>query len=174
MQTIPERSAEPLVELTHVISMFGNSQNNQLQAFKPASRQCSVASEMLVTAALRLQWPADRRKVTNVDAAHVCRDAAALLQEAAQQLLGVSSEFENGGSSASSKAHEFKPLIGSGACGGSDAVSESKGLRKDPRWPAQISFQSVEAAPNLWWIFAGASAVAEWCHRRGPFGHVSG
>merc|ERR1719235_625189 len=43
-----------------------------------------------------MQWPVDRRKVVCGDAANSCREAAAVLQEAASQLLGAATTLDSG------------------------------------------------------------------------------
>eukprot|EP00747_Dinoflagellata_sp_TGD_P181764 gnl/TRDRNA2_/TRDRNA2_35706_c0_seq1.p1 gnl/TRDRNA2_/TRDRNA2_35706_c0~~gnl/TRDRNA2_/TRDRNA2_35706_c0_seq1.p1 ORF type:complete len:620 (+),score=123.52 gnl/TRDRNA2_/TRDRNA2_35706_c0_seq1:280-1860(+) len=93
----PEPSAraapEPLVELTHVLNMVaprpgcgaGASTDSARHAGKSdGSKQKppSVAAELLVSSALRMQWAVDRRKVGLADAVRTCRDAAMTLQEA--------------------------------------------------------------------------------------------
>jgi hypothetical protein len=69
----------------------------ELQSPQAKAKAPSVAAELLMSSALRMQWPVDRRKVSSGDAAVTCRDAAAMLQEAAAQLLGAAKDLENNG-----------------------------------------------------------------------------
>jgi len=106
---VPERSPEPLVELTHVLNMVaprpshGNGQNaansvaHVANAAMSKPRPLPVAAELAISSALRMQWPTERRRVGATDAATACRDAAAVLQEAAAQLLSAAAALESGG-----------------------------------------------------------------------------
>ena len=93
---------EPLLELTHVLNMVaprpqipppsgGVSNTSKLQT-------PSVAADLLVQSALRMQWPADKRKLAPKDAASTCREAAGVLQEAINQLSSAANVLECGGS----------------------------------------------------------------------------
>jgi len=103
-QAPEQRSPEvPLVELTHVLNMVvprvqapGGGRQDQGIAGATKSRPPSVAAELLVSSALRMQWPVDRRKVACGDAAVSCREAAAVLQEAASQLNNAAMALDNG------------------------------------------------------------------------------
>jgi len=98
----------PLVELTHVLNMVAPRPMQGLlvgQASGPSSSHTavagkqkppSVAAELLISSALRMQWPHDRRKVASADAATTCREAAEVLKEAAAQLLGAAAALEGG------------------------------------------------------------------------------
>lgn len=107
---------DPLVELTHVIQMVtgkptqANTGSSIVTSTK--TRPASVAAELLMSSALRMQWPTDRRKVATSDAAVTCRDAAAVLHEAAQQLLAVANGLGNG--PCTSSLHDVK-VVGAGA-----------------------------------------------------------
>jgi len=90
---------EPLLELTHVLNMV--APRPQI----PPSGGCltklqapSVAAELLVSSALRMHWPTDKRKLARKDAASTCREAAGVLQEAINQLSAAAEVFESGGS----------------------------------------------------------------------------
>eukprot|EP00927_Polykrikos_kofoidii_P073603 TRINITY_DN69621_c0_g1_i1.p1 TRINITY_DN69621_c0_g1~~TRINITY_DN69621_c0_g1_i1.p1 ORF type:complete len:640 (-),score=123.59 TRINITY_DN69621_c0_g1_i1:366-2285(-) len=93
-------NAEQLVELTHVLSLLaaksGELSSHAASDASSKHRDGTVASELLLSSALRMQWPADRRKVATVDAAATCRDAAAVLQEAAAALLSTAASLETG------------------------------------------------------------------------------
>jgi len=101
-----DRSPEPLVELTHVLNMVHPSSTRPPHAgsgptggtassTKP--KPPSVASELLVSSALRLAWPPDRRKGVDVGvAAGSCREAAAVLEEAAQYLRQTAANLDSG------------------------------------------------------------------------------
>lgn len=95
---------EPLVELTHVLNMVAPRAQQGAAGVK--QRPPSVATVLLVSSALRMQWPMDRRKVGATDAASTCKEAAAVLQEAASQLLGAAEKLESG----LLGAREFRPL----------------------------------------------------------------
>lgn len=98
----------PLVELTHVLNMVAPRPMQGLlvgQAAGPSSSHAaasgkqkppSVAAELLISSALRMQWPHDRRKVASSDAATTCREAAEVLKEAAAQLMGAASALDGG------------------------------------------------------------------------------
>eukprot|EP00929_Paragymnodinium_shiwhaense_P000331 TRINITY_DN100578_c0_g1_i1.p1 TRINITY_DN100578_c0_g1~~TRINITY_DN100578_c0_g1_i1.p1 ORF type:complete len:699 (-),score=161.44 TRINITY_DN100578_c0_g1_i1:152-2248(-) len=125
-----EASSQPdaaLVELTHVLNMVAprpaqgsathgygagkeaasrRSEGQSPQQAKPRSSSNSVASELLMSSALRMQWPVDRRKVRNADAAQHCRDAAMVLQEAANKLLAAAGDLDSGHCT----ARDVKPL----------------------------------------------------------------
>jgi len=106
----PERQPmeRPLVELTHVLNMvaprpthgppaghaIGPGASHMASATK--QKPPSVAAELLISSALRMQWPHDRRKVGSTDAALTCREAAEVLKEAAAQLLGAASALDGG------------------------------------------------------------------------------
>jgi len=110
---VGERSPEILMEMTNVLNLLGARPSGSTTGAAAAlhgvgkTRTSSVASELLVSSALRMQWPVDRRKVGSTDAANACRDAAGLLNEAAQQLLSAASSLEAGGAAV---AREFKGL----------------------------------------------------------------
>lgn len=98
----PVVEPEPLLELTHVLNMVaprpqipppsgGVSNTSKLQT-------PSVAADLLVQSALRMQWPADKRKLAPKDAASTCREAAGVLQEAINQLSSAANVLECGGS----------------------------------------------------------------------------
>eukprot|EP00439_Symbiodinium_sp_Y106_P060640 s819_g9.t1 len=98
----PVVEPEPLLELTHVLNMVaprpqipppsgGASNTSKLQT-------PSVAADLLVQSALRMQWPADKRKLAPKDAASTCREAAGVLQEAINQLSSAANVLECGGS----------------------------------------------------------------------------
>jgi len=53
-----------------------------------------VPSELLVSSALRMQWPRDRRRVGTSEASATCREAAEALHEAAAQLLTTASTLD--------------------------------------------------------------------------------
>jgi len=53
-----------------------------------------VPSELLVSSALRMQWPRDRRRVGTSEASATCREAAEALHEAAAQLLSTASTLD--------------------------------------------------------------------------------
>jgi len=103
-----QHAERPLVELTHVLNMVAPRPMQGLlagQAAGPSSSQLatagkqkppSVAAELLISSALRMQWPHDRRKVASSDAAATCREAAEVLKEAAAQLLGAASALDGG------------------------------------------------------------------------------
>ena len=101
MKVVAEKSPEPLVELPHVLNML-NSTSNRLNAARSGmnlekTKPPSVASELLVSSALRLAWPPDRRKGVDVSVAAVsCRDAAAALEEAAQYLRNTAANLDTG------------------------------------------------------------------------------
>lgn len=101
---VADRCPEILVELTHILNMVAPKPSNP-QATGSKSRPPSVAAELLVSSALRMQWPVDKRKVNQTDAAATCREAAAVLQEAAQQLLAAASSLDGGVPA----AREIKP-----------------------------------------------------------------
>jgi len=98
----------PLVELTHVLNMVAPRPMQGLLAGQAAGpsgshgvsankqKPPSVAAELLISSALRMQWPHDRRKVVSTDAAVTCREAAEVLKEAAAQLLGAASALDGG------------------------------------------------------------------------------
>jgi len=125
-----QRSPEPLVELTHVLNMVaprpaqpilgGNVNGNQAKHKPP-----SVAAELLVSSALRMQWPVDRRKVGAADAAGTCREAVVVLQEAAQQLLAAATTLEGGGGGNSGPGAAAVP-----AGGRANACSDSSKRRR--------------------------------------------
>lgn len=100
-KVVAEKSPEPLVELPHVLNML-NSTSNRLNAARSGmncekTKPPSVASELLVSSALRLAWPPDRRKGVDVSVAAVsCRDAAAALEEAAQYLRNTAATLDTG------------------------------------------------------------------------------
>jgi len=93
---------EPLVELTHVLNMVHPNNNrsslltaNAAVTSKP--KPPSVASELLVSSALRLAWPPDRRKGVDLSvAAGSCREAAAMLEEAAEYLRLTAGNLDSG------------------------------------------------------------------------------
>jgi len=115
-----DRSPEPLVELTHVLNMVApwptqgltsSHADKTQQAEKSYSgasagssagkpRAPSVAAELLVSSALRMHWPVDRRKATPAEAAATCVEAAEILREAANQLLGAADRLKVGGAAA--------------------------------------------------------------------------
>merc|ERR1719491_700046 len=167
-----DRSPEPLVELTHVLNMVAprpapglsglagigsigsaapgnvagmlNSGGASLGKGKPPS----VAAELLVSSALRMQWPVDRRKVGPGDAANTCRDAAAVLQEAAAQLLSCAAALDGG----NVQVRELKPAA---------SGSESK-RRRTFGGPSPVRALSPTAAP------AGATALGQAPAAGGP------
>jgi len=117
---IGNNSPEPLVELTHVLNMvhptgvraLSNLPTNGtvLQTSKP--KPPTVASELLVSSALRLAWPPDRRKGVDIGvAAGSCRDAASMLEEAAQYLRITAANLDSG----VVQARELKATALSGA-----------------------------------------------------------
>eukprot|EP00933_Yihiella_yeosuensis_P051009 TRINITY_DN48841_c0_g1_i1.p1 TRINITY_DN48841_c0_g1~~TRINITY_DN48841_c0_g1_i1.p1 ORF type:complete len:677 (-),score=135.44 TRINITY_DN48841_c0_g1_i1:168-2198(-) len=100
-----DRSTEPFVELTHVLNMVaprpgqaGSTASGGSSSASAASRPRppSVAAELLISSALRMQWPADKRKVHAPDGATICREAAAVLQEAFQQLQDAAVTLDSG------------------------------------------------------------------------------
>merc|ERR1712190_480561 len=100
-------------------------------------RPPSVAAELLVSSALRMQWPVDRRKMGPPDAAVTCREAAAVLHEAASQLLGVAAALDSGALT----TREFKPP----ACS-----SESKRRRRTFGGLSPVrALSPVGAAPSI-------------------------
>jgi len=120
-QVHPERqpAERPLVELTHVLNMVAPQ---PVQGpLVPASKQKppSVAAELLISSALRMQWPHDRRKVGSSDAALTCREAADVLKEAAAQLLGAASALDGGACPATK-----------GLCCGSESKRQRSALRR--------------------------------------------
>jgi len=147
-QASGEKSPEPvLLELTHVLNMVGpNKVGNHFSSngnggaaacaapgAKPQTKQQSqVASELLVNSALRMMWPANRRKVPGPEAAIAVRDAAALLQEAAQVALSMAECIES--SASTCPAREFKPP-------GPAACSETK-RRRTFGGPSPVRSQS--------------------------------
>lgn len=139
-----DRSPEPLVELAHVLNMMaprplgGNSLGNGCgplgaskidagSAQQPVGlnslskhKMPSVAAELLIDRALRMQWPNDRRRVHLCDAVISCRDAAAVLNEAVAQLNAVADALEDGkgkfgGCISVQENAAFKPIVGSGS-----------------------------------------------------------
>lgn len=139
-----ERSPEPLLELVHVLNMVaprpsgGNGPSNgsgPLGASKidagsaqqpiglsslPRHKIPSVAAELLINSALRMQWPSDRRRVQLGDAVISCRDAAAVLNEAVAQLNAVADALEDGkgkglGDSSVQENSFLKPVVGPGS-----------------------------------------------------------
>ena len=90
---------EPLLELTHVLNMVAprpqvpTAGSNASKLPTP-----SVAADLLVQSALRMQWPADKRKLAPKDAASTCREAAGVLQEAINQLSAAANVLDCGGS----------------------------------------------------------------------------
>jgi len=106
-------SSEPLVELTHVLNMVHPTSNRPSALDKGAtngtslskSKPPSVASELLVSSALRLAWPPDRRKGVDLSvAAGSCREAAAVLEEAALYLRNTAANLDSG----NLQPHELK------------------------------------------------------------------
>ncbi|CAK9091544.1 unnamed protein product [Durusdinium trenchii] len=89
----PEEGTEPLLELTHVLNMVAPRPSQKLQTLQAPS----VAAELLVSSALRMHWPADKRRLAPKDAASTCREAASVLQEAISQLTSAAQIFETGG-----------------------------------------------------------------------------
>eukprot|EP00435_Cladocopium_sp_Y103_P066583 s912_g28.t2 len=90
-----QQEEDPLLGLTHVLNMVAprpsaNSGGSKLQSLQAPS----VAAELLVSSALRMLWPADKRKLAPKDAASTCREAANVLQEAIQQLSAAANVFE--------------------------------------------------------------------------------
>jgi len=98
-------SPEPLVELTHVLNMVHptstrpGANNGATSGLASCSKPKppSVASELLVSSALRLAWPPDRRKGVDLPvAASSCREAATVLEEAAQYLRLTAASLDSG------------------------------------------------------------------------------
>lgn len=91
-----QQEEDPLLGLTHVLNMVAprpsaaNSGGSKLQSLQAPS----VAAELLVSSALRMLWPADKRKLAPKDAASTCREAANVLQEAIAQLSAAANVFE--------------------------------------------------------------------------------
>lgn len=91
-----QQEEDPLLGLTHVLNMVAprpsaaNSGGSKLQSLQAPS----VAAELLVSSALRMLWPADKRKLAPKDAAATCREAASVLQEAIAQLSAAANVFE--------------------------------------------------------------------------------
>eukprot|EP00931_Biecheleriopsis_adriatica_P008448 TRINITY_DN109633_c0_g1_i1.p1 TRINITY_DN109633_c0_g1~~TRINITY_DN109633_c0_g1_i1.p1 ORF type:complete len:668 (+),score=155.64 TRINITY_DN109633_c0_g1_i1:74-2077(+) len=104
---VQDRSPEPLVELTQVLNLVaprpqpatGSTAAAASAACPGKFRPPSVAAELLVSSALRMQWPVDKRKLPAKDAAGTCREAAAVLQEAVAQLTAAAAAFEGGSNS---------------------------------------------------------------------------
>jgi len=93
------------VELTHVINMVHPTVKQTLNnngslaggASCGKSKPPSIASELLISSALRLAWPQDRRKGQDLGAAaSSCKDAATLLEEAAQHLRNTAADLDSG------------------------------------------------------------------------------
>lgn len=117
---IGNNSPEPLVELTHVLNMvhptgvraLSNLPTNGTAFHTSKPKPPTVASELLVSSALRLAWPPDRRKGVDVGvAASSCRDAASMLEEAAQYLRITAANLDSG----VVQARELKATTLSGA-----------------------------------------------------------
>jgi len=95
-------SPEALVELTHVLNMVHPGGKPSLDGAANAAssgkpKPPTVASELLVSSALRLAWPPDRRKGVDVGvAASSCKEAAAVLEEAAKYLRNTAADLESG------------------------------------------------------------------------------
>ena len=87
---------EPLLELTHVLNMLAPRPPMPPPSGCSASKP-SVAADLLVQSALRMQWPADKRKLAPKDAASTCREAAGVLQEAINQLSAAANVLDCGG-----------------------------------------------------------------------------
>lgn len=101
--------SQPLVELAHVLNMVGTRMgpgSGSGATFGTGAKQRAPVAEVLVSSALRLSWPDERRKVPRSEAAEACRDAILALQEAASQLEGAAGLLD-GGSTAVHR--EFKP-----------------------------------------------------------------
>lgn len=97
----PGRSPEMLVELTHVLNLVvPRPQQSGATSERKGLQPPSVAAELLISSALRMQWAVDKRKVSTSDAAKTCREAAAVLQEAAAQLSAAATSMEGGAGTA--------------------------------------------------------------------------
>ena len=59
LQEIQREGTEPLLELTHVLNMVAPRPSQKLQTLQAPS----VAAELLVSSALRMHWPADKRRL---------------------------------------------------------------------------------------------------------------
>lgn len=136
-----ERSPGPLVDLTHVLNWITSKpqaeelgekgeplQPNYLDQHYPGEfeqKASSVAAELLISSALRMQWPGHGQRVGLKDAASSCRDAASVLSEAATQLLGTAALLESSlpstGGGAAGQVRDNLPK--SGAC---DAKSKRR------------------------------------------------
>jgi len=99
-----EQPVETLVELTHVLNMVAPrpqqqahlSSQNSLHGGAGKQKSPTVAAELLLSSAMRMQWPPDKRRIGRKEAASTCRDAAAVLKEAADQLLNAAAQLESG------------------------------------------------------------------------------
>jgi len=100
----PEIVSEPLVELTQVLNMLaprharglgGHSGGPNVDDSKPQAP--TMATEHLLSSALRMLWPVDRKRQDPVNAAATCREAASLLKEAAAQLASTAASLEGAG-----------------------------------------------------------------------------
>jgi len=86
---------DSLLELTQVLNMVAPRPQAPPGSSKLQTLQTpSVAAELLVSSALRMLWPADKRKLAPKDAATTCRDATHVLQEAIQQLSAAANVFD--------------------------------------------------------------------------------
>lgn len=111
----------PLMELTQVLDLImppgcgggavastapGVPEHRQRgeEPSEPPAAGLSAASKLMVGTALRTQWPDTTKKVPLADAVAVCREAAALLHEAAERLLRGAAQLDD----CADSAREFK------------------------------------------------------------------
>lgn len=139
----PERASELLVDLTHVLNMAaprpaqglgGHGGGPNIGESKP--KALGVAAELLVSSALRMQWPADKRKVDPSDAAATCREAAAVLQEAALHLANTAASLDGGGGPAA----PIKSLVA--------VVSSETKRRRTVGGPPPVALHSHASSPH--------------------------
>jgi len=93
------------IDLTQVLNLVAPRPSQSSTAGK--QQPPSVAAELLISSALRMQWPRERRRVLTTDAAAFCREAAEVLSEAASQLIGAATLLDDG-SSVLTKASGFE------------------------------------------------------------------
>lgn len=160
----PGRSPEMLVELTHVLNLVvPRPQQSGATSERRGLQPPSVAAELLISSALRMQWAVDKRKVSTSDAAKTCREAAAVLQEAAAQLSAAATSMEGGAGTAArdiakaalaSSETKRRRTFGGGAGGGAakptspqPAAGTSRGTAAAPGHASQQQQQQRGSPP---------------------------
>jgi len=164
-----------MVELTQVLNMVAPRPSHSLATAATASsglpgkqKSPTVAAELLLSSALRMQWPADKRRIGSKDAATTCREAAAVLQEAAQQLLGAAASFESNGLQPQNQ-QQMKPPV-------AEASSEHKRRRTFGfGGGSPTGTQSPHAAADGTAMpLGGSSVTVELCKPGAWAGHLRG